>query len=116
MPRPKSITQPAILDRESTIKALLADPFGVVVRGAAHPLLEHFTPRERKRMLREVEREQWRRREAKRLPILMERLRTWTVSQWGDVFCEMPELEETLTAEQKERWETWRASRKGQGW
>ena len=97
--------------REATIAALIEDKFGSLMHGENHPLLTSFSPKERKRILHEVERELWRRREEARLPVLLERLATWDVCQWGSIFCERPDLERKLTPEQRERWKSWLRSR-----
>jgi hypothetical protein len=92
------------LTRDQVIEGLRADPFGVLMDDQDHVLLTPFTPAERTDILHTVERRQWAAREAERLPILLERLRTWPPDSWGDVFCERPDLEASLTPAQKARW------------
>lgn len=47
-------------------------------------------------------------RAARRRPVLKERLENSTPDAWGVLFCEEPELEDELTAEQRSKWESWR--------
>jgi hypothetical protein len=94
----------AKLTRDQTIEELLADPWGVLHDGENHALLAPFTLAERAEILRTVERKRWAEREAARLPVLLERLRTWPPDSWGDVFAERPDLERTLTAAQRAQW------------
>lgn len=105
MPRPRTETR--TLGREAVVKALLADPFGVLDMGADHELLTEYTPADRGAIIAEVERREWAQREAQREPVLLERLKTWPVSQLGNVFCERPDLEAQLTPERKREWAAW---------
>jgi hypothetical protein len=93
-----------VFPRDETIEALLRDPWGVLMDAESHVLLAPFEPDERRAILDEVERKQWAAREAERLPILLERLRTWPAYAWADIFCEMPALEKQLTPAQKVKW------------
>jgi hypothetical protein len=92
-----------IAGRAETVAALMAEAWV----DEDHPLLAGFQPGDRKSILAEVERREWAAREAKRLPVLLERLKTWPVSQWGNVFCERPDLEAQLTPEQRRAWAAW---------
>jgi hypothetical protein len=76
------------------------------------PLLVTFLEGERAEMVAKALEREWDARQREREPILMERLMTWPVDQWaGGVFCERPDLVATLTPDQRERWNTWRAKR-----
>lgn len=50
-------------------------------------------------------------RYAERTAMLGERLTTWPVAMWGEIFSERPALEDELTAEQRERWEAYQRER-----
>lgn len=105
-----------IVGRTETVAALQADPWGLLQDGVEHPLLAGFPPAERRAIIAEVERRQWAEREAKREPVLLERLRTWPVMQLGTIFSERPDLEAKLSPERRAEWHAWvRQNRKAMG-
>ena len=107
MARATSKVQQVVLGREAVIEALLKDPWGTFALLNTHPLLAPFTARQRKAILRKVERRQWAEREAERLPELLARLKQFPPSQWGVIFVERPDLERKLSREQRARWRDW---------
>ncbi len=102
---------PKRMTHEQAVALLVKDRLGTFRWGAEHPALAAFEPKERRAILSQVQAEQQRLRDAKRLPVLRERLRTWPASQWGTIFCERPNLEKELTQEQRKAWLEWLRSR-----
>ncbi len=99
--------------RAAILAELAANKFSIFL-AVEHPALAGLPMRERQKILDELERDWFRKREAERRVMLLERLRSWEVSQWRNIFAEMPELEPTLPADQRRRWREWLASRKEQ--
>ncbi|MDP8989484.1 MAG: hypothetical protein M3N41_05305 [Acidobacteriota bacterium] len=70
-----------------------------------NPLLEGVPECDRPALIRDAWELHYAEREARREPELRDRLATWPASAWGTIFCERPDWEAKLTAEQNERWQ-----------
>lgn len=94
-----------VLTSEEAIGEMLSGP---EYPNAAHPALDGFPEAERAALVAEALRRHWAKRDASREPILRERLQKWPVDAWGAVFSEQPDLERTLTPEQRATWEAFK--------
>jgi hypothetical protein len=92
--------------RTSLIASLVDSP-----RPSQESALQKYSPDEQTKLLEEAAEIFFARRERERLPVLLDRLKDWPAYAWGPVFCENPDLLDSLTQEQRERWEAWRAER-----
>lgn len=93
--------------REELIAELLDDVHYPDVNSR---VLSDFPEAARAALVAEAIERHWREREAMREPILRERLQKSPVDKWGEVFCERPDLEKTLTAAQRAEWQTWKGN------
>jgi hypothetical protein len=104
-PVPKPKEPPRIAHaRESLVRALADDtPYPE----ASSPLLSGVAESERGAIVDDAIKLFFTERAARRLPILRERLETWPAMAWGNIFAERPDLKDSLTDEQRERWQAW---------
>lgn len=90
--------------REQIIRQLVDDlPYPSV----ASPLLAHIPEDARNGLVEEALKLFYEERHQRRLPMLRERLQNMSVSAWGAILCEAPELEAEMTDEQRIEWESW---------
>jgi|GEM_PF-6243195 len=102
----------ANLDHERVLEQLLENSWFQFAHfpDEVPSLLEPFPAAEQKSIWKEYLRRLSEKNYRERRATLLDRLRTWDVDRWHEVFGEQPELKRELTAEQQRRWRAWLAS------
>ena len=103
MPRLKPKVKTAQSGREELIQQLADE----LLPDMHSPLLANVPEAEKQDLLDLAEERFYDQRAERLRPTMAERLETWPACAWGHVFCLLPELEDELTPEQRERWQTW---------
>lgn len=99
----------ANVDRERVLEKLTANPWFQFMHFPEEvpPLLEPFPAAEQKSIWTEYLRRLAEKKYSERRVMLLDRLRTWDVDRWHEIFSEMPKLKRELSAEQRRRWRAW---------